>query len=192
MDPPIIRMQKELNNFFRNLRLEWHFYGQPDGRSELEKKFYPHSDWNPPKACVEIEKFISRIQEKFDRWKSKRFPKDNLSKPEREFLKKAKTNTDIVYMWEDKGPSFVKMNRNQYLEAGKSELEKEKFYEKVENVNSVEIKAENDKLVDEMMYNGEIPDKVAQFLKGGQYDLSRFYHLLKTHKIPTDIEDSHQ
>ena len=61
-DPPIIRMQKELNNFYRNLRLEWIFYGQEDGRSELEKRFYPKSGWKPLKACVDIENFISRIQ----------------------------------------------------------------------------------------------------------------------------------
>ena len=69
LDPPILRMQKELNSFYRNLRLQWHFYGQEDGRSQLEKRFYPKSDWKPPKACVEIESYISRIQEKFDRWK---------------------------------------------------------------------------------------------------------------------------
>ena len=61
-DPPIIRMQKELNSFYRNLRLQWHFYGQEDGRSQLEKRFYPKSDWKPPKACVEIESYSSRIQ----------------------------------------------------------------------------------------------------------------------------------
>ena len=95
-------------------------------------------------------------------------------------------------MWEDKGPSFVKMNRDQYLKAGELELGKEKFYEEVQDVSSVEIKADNDKLVDEMMLNNEIPEKVAQFLKGGQCEMSKFYHLLKTHKIPTDIEDPQQ
>ena len=53
-DPPIIRMQTKLNNFFRNMRIEWFFRGQEDKRSELERKFYPKSDWCPPKACVEI------------------------------------------------------------------------------------------------------------------------------------------
>ena len=65
-DPPIIRMQKELNNFYRNLRLEWNFYGQQDGRSKLEKRFYQNSNWKPPEACVDLENYISRIQEMFD------------------------------------------------------------------------------------------------------------------------------
>ena len=33
-DPPIIRMQRELNTFFRHLRLQWHFRGLKDGRSD--------------------------------------------------------------------------------------------------------------------------------------------------------------
>jgi hypothetical protein len=39
-DPPVLRMQRELNQFYRNLRIEWFFYGQRDGRSEVEKRFY--------------------------------------------------------------------------------------------------------------------------------------------------------
>ena len=58
LDPPIIRMQRELNEFYRTLRIQWCFYGQDDKRSDLEKKFYKKSDWKPPKACLEIENFI--------------------------------------------------------------------------------------------------------------------------------------
>lgn len=107
LDPPIIRMQKELNQFYRNLRLEWHFYNQVDKRTEMEKKFYQKSDWSPPKAGCEIEKMISRVQEMFDKWKPPRFVKDNLTKDERKFIQDAAKNENIIYMWEDKGPSFV-------------------------------------------------------------------------------------
>jgi hypothetical protein len=188
-DPPIVRMQKELNSFYRNLRLEWIFYGQKDGRSELEKKFYPKSNWKPPKACVDIENYISRIQERFDRWKPSSKVKDNLSREERQFLNSMNENNDIIYMWEDKGPSFVKMTRDQYLKAGRIELENERFYQEIPNHSSTEIKRKNDIIVDEMLYKNEIPLKVAEFLKGGQCEVAKFYHLLKTHKIPSTIND---
>ena len=42
-------------------------------------------------------------------------------------------------MWEDKGPSFVKMNKDQYLQAGKVELENDKFYQEVPEHSSKEI-----------------------------------------------------
>ena len=126
LDPPLIRMQKELNAFYRSLRLEWFFHDQEDSRSDLERKFYQKSNWTPPKAGIEIERMISRIQEMFDKWKPPRFIKDNLSRKEREFLKEALQNENIIYMWEDKGPSFVKMTKRQYLKAGEKELENEK------------------------------------------------------------------
>ena len=37
-NPPIIRMQRELNILFRMFRIQWHFRGQKDERSDLEKK----------------------------------------------------------------------------------------------------------------------------------------------------------
>ena len=191
-DPPMIRIQRELNKFYRSLRLEWIFKGQKDGRTEMEKTFYEKSNWNPPKACSEVENFISRLQEKFDRWKPPKFLKDNLSNEERRFLKSLKENDDIIYMWEDKGPSFVKMTKNQYLQAGEKELDNEKFYKEVADDKSHEIKRKSDTIVDAMVQNDEISDKVAEFLRAGKCEVAKFYHLVKTHKIPTDLDNPEQ
>ena len=79
----------------------------------MEKEFYHRSDWNPPKACKEVGNLISRLQENFDKWKPPKFVKDNLSQDERTFLKDTQTNDNIIYMLEDKGPSFVKMAKRQ-------------------------------------------------------------------------------
>ena len=95
-------------------------------------------------------------------------------------------------MWEDKGPIFVKMNTHQYLEAGEKELSNERFYQEVENDLSHQIKQRNDVIADAMVQNDEIPEKVGLFLKAGKSDLSKFYHLLKTHKIPPNLEDPQQ
>ena len=128
LDPPILRMQGELDRFFRMLRIKWIFDEKPDKRTELEKVFYQKSSWEPPKACKEVEDLIKSLQNKFDKWKPPRFIKDNISKEERNFLKEVRKNDDFVYRWEDKGPSFVKMTKNQYLLAGEKELENGKFY----------------------------------------------------------------
>ena len=188
-DPPMIRIQRELNKFYRSLRLEWIFQGQKDGRSELEKTFYERSDWNPPKACSEIENFISRLQEKFDRWKPPKYLKDNLSHGERKLLKSLRENGEIIYMWEDKGPSFVKMTQKQYQQAGEKELENEKFYKLEDEDKSHEIMRKKDIIVDSMVQREEISDKVAQFLRAGKCEVAKYYHLVKTHKIPTDIDN---
>jgi hypothetical protein len=191
-DPPIVRMQRELQRFYRILRIKWHFDDQPDTRSELEKNFYQKSNWQPPKACTEIENFISRLQEKFDSWKPPRWIKDNLTKGERKFLKDIRDKEDIVYMWEDKGPSFTKMSREQYISSGEKELENVKFYTPVDNDPSKSIKRKNDEIVQNMFKSGEISEKVAEYLVLGKSNLSNFYHLVKTHKIPQDLANPNE
>ena len=183
IDPPVVRFQKELDNFFRTLRIQWLFQDQPDSRSDLEKKFYHKSNWEPPPACCEIENMISKIQESFDKWMPPRHVKDNLTKLEREFLKKIKNNPEIVYMWEDKGASFTKMSKEQYISLGERELESE-VYTVVDEDPTKMMKSENDKLVNSMLKKDEISENVANFLVHGDQKLSNFYHLIKTHKIP--------
>ena len=189
LDPPVIRMQRDLDRFFRLIRINWAFKDKPDQRTELEKKFYENSSWEPPKASKELEQFISHMQQQFDSWHPPRFVKDNLTKGERNFLKQIRENNNTVYMVEDKGPSFTKMSMNQYLEAGEEELQNEKFYETINEVSPEVLKAKSDVLVDNMLMNGEIPESVAKYLKSGGDQLPKFYHLLKTHKIPCDIEN---
>ena len=176
LDPPIIRMQKELNRFYRIVRIKWLFDEKPDARTELEKKFYQKSDWEPPKASVEIENFITDLQHKFDNWKPPRWIPDNLSKKERNFLKEVQKDEEFVYMWEDKGPSFTKMTRNQYIETGKAELENSSFYEKVQEDPSHDVKRKSDVLVQRMVTDKEISAKVGEYLLSGGEKLSHFYH----------------
>ena len=148
LDPPMIRMQKELNRFFRLIRIKWAFREKTDSRSEIEKKFYEKSDWEPPSASKELENFISSIQTKFDKWTPPRFIKDNITREERNFIKNL--DEEMVYMVEDKGPSFTKMTKTQYLQAGEKELENPRFYEPIEDDICKELKAKSDKRVDEM------------------------------------------
>ena len=54
LDPPLVRMQKELNRFFRIIRIKWAFRDKVDKRTEMEKKFYEKSNWEPPAASKEL------------------------------------------------------------------------------------------------------------------------------------------
>ena len=189
-DPPIIRMQKELNGFFRTLRIQWLFYDNADIRTELETKFYKKSDWVPPKAGVEIEQFIQHVQNRFDAWKPPQWIRDNLNKQERHLMSEIKGNNDMVYLWEDKGASFTKMRMDQYISAGENELAKTAFYEEIIDEDpSQMIKAKIDELIGRMFRTDELTEKVSDFLISGGCKLSSFYHLLKTHKMPCDEEN---
>ena len=97
-------------------------------------------------------------------------------------------NHDIVYMWEDKGASFTKMSKEQYISLGEKELDSEVYTVMAEDP-SVEMKSVNDKLVSNMLKKEEISENVANFLVNGDKKLSKFYHLIKTHKIPPSTEN---
>ena len=92
-------------------------------------------------------------------------------------------------MWEDKGPSFNKMTKDQYLQAGNVELSNEAFYEEVQNDPSKSVKQKCDNLVQKMVADREITEKVGDYLQSGGNELSSFYHLLKTHNLPTAVSD---
>ena len=164
------------------------FQGKTDERSEMEKKCYQQSSWEPPRVCVKVEKFIKNMQDQFDSWKPPRWIRDNLSQEERTFLKNIRKNQDILYMWEDKGPSFTKMTREQYNTAGSKELENVQFYQEIKGDQSKSVKSKCDKLVQNMRMKGEITENISEYLQSGQAKMSKFYHLLKTHKIP-EVDD---
>ena len=155
----------------------------------MENKFYVPSDWNPPKACVEVENFISRLQEKFDLWKPRRWVKDNLSHRERQALNQIRKDAENVIMWEDKGPSFTKMTKVQYFQAGDTELSKTKYYSSVNQDKSVNIEKQCNFLVEQMVQKGEISEKLGEYLRTSDSKIPQFYHVIKTHNIPTDIRD---
>ena len=73
-------------------------------------------------------------------------------------------------MWEDKGPSFTKMTNEQYIEAGNTELSNRAFYEEVQSDPSSDVKKKSDSLVKKMVSDGEISEKVGEYLQcgGGQ------------------------
>ena len=92
-------------------------------------------------------------------------------------------------MWEDKGPSFTKMTKEQYIMAGVNELENVQFYQEIQGDPSLSVKSKSDRLVQNMCQRGEISEKVSEYLQCGQAKMSNFYHLLKTHKIPLEVND---
>ena len=81
------------------------------------------------------------------------------------------------------------MTTTQYNEAGEKELNNNDFYEEVINDPSKNVKTQSDILVQSMMQKSEISEKVCTFLENGGCRLSNYYHLLKTHNIPHDLDN---
>ena len=91
-------------------------------------------------------------------------------------MKKIKENLD-------KGSSFTKMTKDQYLKSGEKDLQNEKFYRGIENDQSTDLKEMRDNTVDETWLNEEISESVAKYLKSGDKKLPKFHHLIKCKKF---------
>ena len=89
-------------------------------------------------------------------------------------------------MWEDKGPSFTKMSRDQYIKAGEHELSKPNYIEVEEN-KTAEVLKKVKRFVSQMFDDGAITEKIMLYLQNCDKKLSKFYHLVKTHKIPPEV-----
>ena len=66
-------------------------------------------------------------------------------------IRRMKQDENTVYMWEDKGSSFVKMTKDQYLQAGRKELGNTNIYEEVLEDPSTQIKEKNDIIVEALV-----------------------------------------
>ena len=84
------------------------------------------------------------------------------------------------------------MTKEQYLSAGETELSRNQFYQEIIADPSTETKTKQDDLVRGMFENGEITEKVSDYLQLGGERLSKLYHLLKTHNISVDLVDPGQ
>ena len=81
------------------------------------------------------------------------------------------------------------MTKIQYQQAGEKEFENDKIYKQEEEDKSLEIKRKSDILVDTMVQRDEISEKVAEFMRAGKCEVAKYYHLVKTNKILTDIDN---
>ena len=92
-----------------------------------------------------------------------------------------------MYKWEDKGSSFTKLDRDQYIASGEQALSNQRFYTKYQRNDPTEdISKKKTQLVNRMVTKGEISERTADNFRVGDDKLPRYYNLVKTHKIPLD------
>ena len=113
MDIDRAELEKNLEGWFRRLRLKFEFNDEEDERSNEEKRFYLKRNWTPPTGkSPHLVMFIYKIRQKFNNWIPPSRIKDNMTAIEREGEKLVKRDSvDQVYKCEDKGSCIVRMNK---------------------------------------------------------------------------------
>ena len=80
LDIDRVQLEKDLESWFRRLRIKEYFGDKKDERTNEEKRFYLSSNWTPPKGrCPPLDMFIYRMRQKFDNWIPPRRIRDNMT-----------------------------------------------------------------------------------------------------------------
>ena len=132
-------------------------------------------DSNYQRFQLEIEEEILKINEE-----GKNYP--NLSKEEREALKKLIENKNIIIKPADKGSAIVIWDNDDYLNECNKQLRNTNVYEKCDQFQPEEPNKKIKSVLSRMLSRKEIDKKIIEYLIKKKPQLGRFYLLPKIHK----------
>ena len=176
------QIKKDLERLGRHIRLKMHFRNEPTENFSTTPAFRVPSNWTPPINDIQLEIYLSEIEEQLSNINENGKSYPNLSPDELKALKDLANDDTIVIKPADKGSAIVIWDKADYLLEAEKQLSDENVYESnivnpLKDVNK-EIK---DVLRD--MYNQkEIDKKVKDYLLVKNPQLGRFYLLPKIHK----------
>ena len=106
-------LNKDLLKFYHNIKLRAH-YGSTENNSN-EPRFKSNSNWLPDTLPSCVEAFIAAINHDITYSKTKKLPRDNLTKSEREALPNLQKRRDIIITKADEGGAVVVLATNRQL-----------------------------------------------------------------------------
>ncbi|XP_078371355.1 uncharacterized protein LOC144655007 [Oculina patagonica] len=169
--------------FSRRLRLKEFFYHEGDNDNNLDPNpFRLKSSWRPPSNRDPVlEIYIDTIERDIMTAKPTKI-RDNLTRRERQALKKLQHRTDIVIKPADKGSGTVVMNRQDYLKECHRQLNDAKFYKKVTKDPTPDVNKRVQKYLDGLLKDKAIDKNTYKYLSPVNPRPGRFYILPKLHK----------
>ncbi len=204
-EPKMVEIKKDLRSFFRRLRLRDFYYVEDDSTphtqnqtlmdqyltpstsdfsSETHNKFKPPSTWDPESHQVDpaIETFCRAVMADVSHYIPRAPRTQNLSQEENQSLKDLTDTTATILKKADKGSAVVLMDLADYKREAYRQLNDPKYYvEKSEDLTQ-EHSSQIERILDQMVHDGEIETETYNFLKPQGCRTPLFYFLPKIHK----------
>ncbi|CAG2238663.1 unnamed protein product [Mytilus edulis] len=183
---------KDFQSFERSLRLKYYF-GTNIRIATKNHPFKIKSNFQVPIiGDNSIEKYIFYTKHELSNY----MPtiKYNMSKSERECIKKLKIDNTICIHKADKNNTTVIQNKRDYLTEGESQLNDGIHYTKIINIDIENTRKIVNKLVYRMKENDEIDEMSFKFLReeGKTFKTPKAYFLPKIHKLSTETLEMYQ
>ena len=173
-------LSKDLLKFYRNIKLRRHF--QSTENNSNEPIFKSNSNWLPDKLPSCVETFITAINHDIKSSKTKKLPRDNLTKSERKALINLQKRNDIIITKADKGGAVVILDIKDYIDEANRQLNDTNNYEQLDfdptELHTEKIKSEINNLKNENL----LTLRTANSLLEEKIKTPEFHLLLKIHK----------
>ena len=203
LDPGVCR--QDLDNLHRKLRIKHHFATNDSNNDSstqpvnnktdntgnnlfatkpfIHNKFKCKSKWGGSYGSVVLESYIAANERDFNCRSDYRPPrKHNISPAEEKAIDMLSKDKSIVIKPADKGSSVVIMDRGSYLDEAYRQLSDQNYYEKLDEDPTREYSKAVHDAIEDMYQNGEIDEKVREYLLSDKVRTARFYLLPKIHK----------
>lgn len=183
---------KDFQSFERSLLLKYYF----GTNVRIATKIHPFkikSNFQVPIiGDNSIEKYIFYTKHELSKYMPK--IKYNMSKSERECIKKLKIDNTICIHKADKNNTTVIQNKRDYLTEGESQLNDGIHYTKIINIDIENTRKIVNKMVYRMKENDEIDEMSFKFLReeGKTVKTPKAYFLPKIHKLSTETLEMYQ
>ena len=177
----------DVEEFGRQIKLRLFFKDDEQDFSNIPAFRVP-STWTPAINEVELEVYLSILEEELMGIGERGKNFSNLSEQEREALKSLVNDESIVIKPADKGSAIVIWDREDYEKEAKRQLDDENVYEKVKKGPVTEVNKKISKVLNYMLKSKQIDKKVRSFLELPKPQLGTMYLLPKIHKSVKNVK----
>lgn len=172
-----------IQQYHRRLKLASHFRfsDQPD-----IPPFRLKSNWEPPDVSLPEDLLTLIRKDKKDLAHLRLYPeKPNLNQEEEKALRDLKSLTTIIIKPADKGSAVVIMDRKDYVQEAKRQLQNTTYYQKLDHPIYPQTAQSVDLILNDLVDNKYLSRSQALYLKGQSPPRPRYFYLLpKIHKNP--------
>ena len=136
-------LNKDLLKFYRNIKLRAHF-GSTENNLD-EPRFKSNNNWLPDRLPSYVETLITAINHDIKSSKTKKLPRDNLTKSEQKALLNLQKRNDIIITKADKGGAVVILDIKDYIDEANRQLNGTNNYEQLD-FDPTELHTEKNKI----------------------------------------------
>ena len=181
------QVKSDLERFGRNIKLKLHFMDQPTLSCSVTPTFRPPSKWTPTSYDIQLEIYLSELEEKILQIQEEGHNYPNLSTEERQALNDLMKDKSIIIKSADKGSAIVIWDREDYIKECNTQLNDQNVYKKLSNTCLKDVNSKIRTILNLMMNKKEIDKKVYEYLLVKHPQLGIFYLLPKIHKRITNV-----